>query len=285
MHLFRLLLNVFFYGHLQIALAAALLGYLTVERLKIDGQSPFPGELYVFLFMATLGVYTLHRLLSFRRAGGRPRARRYAVVRWDYAISAKIGACATAFGVIFGGRQLARLWPALVVAVPITYLYLTPLRPGWRRLRDVPYLKVVWVGIAWTLVTHVIPVLWVDQAFAWSVFLGEGLVRFAFTTCVALLFDLRDVELDRGQGVKTVANDLPEWHRHLTALLPLFCVGVTLVAPGRSFGVTLPLALSYLVLYPIIQRSYRTTEEDWYAVGVNGVLMVPPVVVLIWGGS
>ena len=285
----RRLFDWIFYGHVWIAAAATALSWLSVRL--VFGSETYTAELplYAMIFAATLSVYTLHRLLSFRRAKGVPTAVRYRLVRRQPRISLFVGLAAGLAAAFIGFRWLPLMLTSLLWAVPITVFYLTPPLPGWRRLRDLPYLKVVWVGLAWSIITVEVPLgivgtlpeveypdLGVFHCFGppWnysSISTTIWLTRFLFTTTVALLFDLRDVDLDERQGVRTLANDRPRLHRCLVAICLLGCA----LLSGNF--------IAYALMVPVAYLSYRRTDEDWYAVAVNGLLFVPPFV--YWAGA
>lgn len=258
-----------------------------------------------FIFFSTLGTYTLHRYLSFQRAGERPSTVRYGIVAQHPQASILVGGASILIAGYFGFSFIQSIWPALLVAVPVTIFYLTPPLPGWRRLRDLPYLKNLWVALAWTIMTVVVPVMVIEsQAGLYRQDSAElsGLIspfacgyvspinyinlylelaiRILFTGCVALLFDLRDLTLDRSQGVRTIAGKLPKLHRLLvygglgiSAFLSLSIFSKTCLFPGLETV----LAGSYLLMMPVAYYTYKRADENWYAVVVNGLLLVPPL--------
>jgi hypothetical protein len=213
----------------------------------------------------------------------------------------------------FGLSFISTIWPALLLALPLTIFYLTPPLKGWRRLRDLPYLKNIWVALAWTIMTVVLPVMVINAHIAAELeddlsglinlyscipptmsvqnFYAECLIRLLFTGAVAMLFDIRDVVLDRSQRVRTVANERPKLHRILVFGALVLCA---LIAQGHANGCVFPSnlgisqALAYLVLLPIAYLTYQKQDENWYAVVVNGLLLVPPFaywLMTIWGGG
>lgn len=304
------LFNWVFYGHVWIALGATALSWLTL-RLVYEDQ-PYTSEwpVLTFIFFATLGVYTLHRYLSFQRAGVRPTSLRYEIVSKHPKASLIIGIASMIIAGGIGLTFIDAIWRSLLWALPLTIFYLTPPLPGWRRLRDLPYLKNIWVAWAWTIMTVTIPV-WVishgiEQHFVenpsdigfcfgdpWTPYLHryETLIRFAFTLTVALLFDIRDVVLDRSQNVKTIANKHPTVHRVLVAFSLFFSAWFTLKYRPYHFESDLAaigIAITYLFMLPIAYLTYRKHDENWYAVVVNGLLLLPPFaywLLMILGGD
>ncbi|NJB84613.1 4-hydroxybenzoate polyprenyltransferase [Lewinella marina] len=266
------LLNWLFYGHLWIALAATGLSWQSTF-LSSGDAGLYP--VHAFVFFATLGVYTLHRLLSYHRADGQPDGRRYRVVSLHPGTSLMVGAAGimAAVGLAFT-LPLRAFWPVLL-ALPFTFFYLIPLFPGGPRLRDLPYLKVVWVALAWTCMTDLTPALAISAA------PPEPVLRFCFTLAVALLFDLRDVDLDRRQGVRTLAGTRPALNRSVALGLLLVCAAVSFVRypPATGFG----LALAYALAITIGWKTTPLRGEDYYATAVNGMLLLPPLGLLLLG--
>jgi hypothetical protein len=308
----RRLFNWFFYGHIWIALAATGLSWLSLRIVYGEQSCVAESPILTFIFFATLGVYTLHRYLSFQRAEKPPSTSRYNIVARHPQMSLWIGGLSVAIAGYFSLDYITIIWPALLLALPLTIFYLTPPLSGWRRLRDLPYLKNLWVALAWTIMTVVVPVIVLESRASifrhnqsndlsglislyscgyvapldYSNLYLELAIRFLFTGCVALLFDLRDVALDRSQEVRTIAGQLPTLHRTLVygglftcAVLSLFLFGRSCIVPNFPSA----LAGAYLLMIPVAYFTYSKTDEAWYAVVVNGLLLLPPFLYFLWG--
>lgn len=292
----RRLFNWVFYGHVWIALAATGLAWTTLRLVYGPQQYASEWPVLTFIFFATLGVYTLHRYLSFRRAGVRPASRRYEIVRNHPHVSLAVGAGSTLLAGIIGLGFIGAIWHSLLWALPLTVFYLTPPLPGWRRLRDLPYVKVIWVAWAWSIMTVEIPVeamidpinsadhggllFLVGPGSPQAPFTYEIICRLLFTLSVALLFDFRDVILDRSQNVKTVANSHPR--AAIGLVLAAMAGGLTIVWTQRGYEqpYTIALTLAYLSVVAVAFLTNERRSENWYAVVVNGLLLVPPL--LVW---
>lgn len=262
------LLHWLFYGHLWIALAALALSWQSTYLANGDASL---GKTHFFVFFATLGVYTLHRLLSYRRAGSEPGGRRYRLVGKHPTSSALIGSLSIGVAVgLTATFPLRVFWP-VIYALPFTFFYLIPLYPGGPRLRDLPYLKVVWVAVAWMLMTDVFPV---------SVIREETGIRFALTLSIALLFDTRDVVLDRRQGVRTLASTHASLNRKLALGLLVACGVISVWLYGWAPGAIL--LSSYLAAAAVGAATRAERGENFYAVYVNGALFFPPLALLLY---
>jgi len=264
-------LHWLFYGHIWIALAALALSwqstYLMTGRVALSAH-------HAFVFFATLAVYTLHRLLSYRRAGGEPTGRRYHLVAGYLRTSILVGVVSLGAALLLATSFSPGVFVPVLFALPFTFFYLIPLYPGGPRLRDLPYLKVIWVALAWTLMTDAF-LVGADWLY-WP----ETPVRFLFTLSVALLFDTRDVELDRRQGVRTLAADYPRLNSFLAIGALLGCTLVSfLIYPG---GMGIALGGGYLAAAAIGGLTRVGRGEDFYASWVNGALLLPPLGLLLY---
>jgi len=307
----RRLLKWLFYGHVWIALAATSLSWLSLRLAYGHQDCIAEWPVLMFSFFSTLGVYTFHRYLSFQRAGERPTTRRYEIVARHPNVSLLVGGTSLLIAGVMCISFLKTIWPALLLALPVTVFYLTPPAKGWPRLRDLPYMKNIFVALAWTIMTAVVPV-WVVEAQAdyfrveytndlmglislfscgidplsYPNFYLDLLTRFLFTACIALLFDLRDVPLDRSQGVRTVAGEKPGLHRQLVDIGLLCCGALSLFTTHNGCiypGPETSLCVAYVLALAAAHFTYPKTDEDWFAVAVNGLLLLPPVLYFIAG--
>ncbi|MTB52272.1 hypothetical protein [Lewinella sp. W8] len=296
-----------FYGHLWIALGAASLGWVSQGMFS---TTSLPWWLVpLFLFLATLGVYTMHRLLSYRRAERANRFRRYGIVHRHPKVSAAIGWLSLLGAGLCCCWFPPVSWLTLILAVPFTFFYLIPIWPGGKRLRDYSYLKVVWVAMSWTLMTAIFPMVAqsLDQYSImelWITFRGqptsisssfyvyqEIAVRFFFTLSVAILFDFRDVKLDASQSVHTLANQHSALAKGIIYALMVLCVfgqldTLTVTSPENPEAEGIIFAarsLPYLLTLPVAWLTSPQRSEDWYAVWVNGLLLLPGLMFLLGG--
>jgi hypothetical protein len=300
----RRLFNWIFYGHVWIALAATGLSWLSV-RLTFGNQDwATEWPVLLFVFCATLAVYTMHRYLSWRRAGVRPSTRRYEIVARHPIVSLVIGGVSLAVAGGIGLLFIDAIWSSLLWTLPITFFYLTPPIKNWRRLRDLPYVKVLWVGIAWSIVTVEIPVQMMSDLIDASYHRGlnfmvspgspqhpfgtENLVRLLFTISIALLFDFRDVVLDRSQSVKTMAGEHPVFTRWLVTAILVGCAAIVFYSQEYEGSTRWGLIGAYLAGIGIAWFTGQKRSENWYAVVVNGLLFIPPITYLLaalWGAD
>lgn len=242
----------------------------------------------------------MHRYLSFQRAGIRPTTERYNIVARHPGLSLFIGISSLLISGIIGLPFIEHMWRSLLWAIPLTFFYLTPPVKGWRRLRDLPYVKVLFVALAWMVMTHELSVRVVGQLInEESAKINQGLisiispgglqqpysyeiiVRFLFTLSIAILFDFRDTVLDRSQQVKTIAGNHPRSARTLVAASAL--INIYIISQMRGYPILFAALAGAIYAATIIVASltHEKRSEAWFAVIVNGLLWGPVVAGII----
>jgi 4-hydroxybenzoate polyprenyltransferase len=166
------------------------------------------------LFFATLAVYTYHRVGLGKL---RPAAALFEGVRRNWIISnlkmLRIQMVLAAivslvlFSIVCSDNQLIFIVPAAIVSL----LYIMPIFPHkghWIRLREIPYIKIFLIAGIWFMLS-ILPIL-IDfkQIITNKQFQLLLLQRLLFLFAIIIPFDLRDIEFDRKQGIRTLATAL-----------------------------------------------------------------------------
>jgi len=81
-----------------------------------------------------------------------------------------------------------------------------PTKKGWKRLRDIYWLKTVWIAFVFSWLTTFLPVVYEESISAMLtpkvLFIFCRALLFIFAICIP--FDIRDMNFDRKRGVKTL---------------------------------------------------------------------------------
>lgn len=275
------IIDFLLYSNLWIACAAVAMAAQT--QLLLTGKVQ-PTPLLGFIFFATLLLYALHRIVGLKKSKPFQSQGRYKVIaRFKghisiYAAVSAGGALLCFFHLPFS-LQLATFLPAL-----ISLGYVLPFRG--RRLRDLHYIKIFLIVIAWSWITVLLPAR--ELGMGWNIpMYAMALERAFFVFAITLPFDIRDLEIDRFNGVKTIPA---RWGILATKLLSIACLAAMLAlawlnfhidvySPGR-FGA---LSLSALTAFGLITASGRI-KHDYYYTGVMDGTMVLQFA-LVWGLS
>ena len=274
MLLFRAIVDFILYSNLWIALAALALAAQT--QLLLSGRIT-PTPLLGFIFFATLLLYAVHRIVGLEKAQLFLKTGRFFVVLrfrrqiMAFAAAAGIGAAAFFFQLSFR-LQLAAIAPSLTALG-----YVLPFLSGRRRLRDLNYIKNFLVAFAWSWVTVLLPAL--EMGMGWSLpMIVMLLERAFFIFAISLPFDIRDLEVDAYNQVKTLPAQLG---RRRTKALALACLlamaalaGVNYHIDVYSSGTFSALLLSGLAAFALICFADKVKHDYYFSGLIDGVMVL-----------
>lgn len=273
------LLDFVLYSNLWIAVGATAMAAQT--QYLLWGQAE-PTPLLGFVFFATLFLYALHRIFGLRRAGPFLATDRYAFIArfqgyWQFYTLA-LGLCA---GLFF--LQLPfPLMGAVLLPCLLALAYVLPVWKG-RRLRDWPYVKIFLLALAWSWITVFLPALELGLSFSIPMY-AILMERALFVFALALPFDIRDLDIDAHQQVKTLPAvlGLPAAQRLSAACL----LGMSLLAALNHYWDVYTLGqLSALVasaaLAALLALLATPARSDYYFAGlVDGMLILQCLLVV-----
>jgi 4-hydroxybenzoate polyprenyltransferase len=167
----------------------------------------------------------------------------------------------------------------------ISFLYSFPFLPlgKKRRIKDYGLLKIVTLSLLWTLVTVWFPVntLPVNELLFMFVF-GK---RFIFMFILCLLFDVRDIEIDRKEKINTLPVMLGRKKSYnLSYGLLVVFLAITLLQyfylPQLSFFIAM--VLSALITFIMIERTKKTNTDFIYLAGIDGMMLLQALLVYLF---
>lgn len=282
------LLNWLLYSNVFIALCALA---MTAQTLFLLDKEPTTSPaLLGLVFFSTWFIYTLHRLVSWRKLNARLDIPRFQIIGHYqshlkfYAGFSIIGAMACFF-YLKCATQLALLLPAL-----LSLGYVLPFLGQKRlRLRDLHFVKIFLIAGVWSYVTVILPVLETGGHLEGTSFhlIGVFLERSLFIFIITLPFDLRDWKLDAHHAVKTIPTVLGPQN---TIRLGLGLIVLWMLLPTLLYPWPLPLGFyttaiwtGYLLLRTLksTQGTVQVVEQDYYYTGlIDGTMLVQ--VSLVW---
>jgi 4-hydroxybenzoate polyprenyltransferase len=180
------------------------------------------------VFLMTFGVYNLNKLTDLGEdAINTPERVRFLAGRRTQMLYISLGAYAISAIIAF--HNLPTTLPVVFIPLAANALYSSKLLPGIPRLKDIPVMKNVIVALSWALVCTLMPALQMNEPIRAAVLVVYFMVARVFVNTV--VFDIRDVDGDRANGVRTIPVILGQ--RKTTAILlamnstmlPWFIVG------------------------------------------------------------
>lgn len=198
------LTRTFIFGNLFVALCAYL---LSLEELYFEGKLSIVNPISLFIFFSTLLIYNYRKSLfsdielipAHTQRAQWLRANRFLL--GIITLSALFGIVISAFNL--NAKTLIFLVPLFLISV----FYATPFsteKKSTKRLRHLPFLKLFLVAGVWTVVSVVLPQLEIDASQLFSAqLIFSCFTRFVFIFSITLPFDIRDVEVDKKNNIKT----------------------------------------------------------------------------------
>ena len=277
--MFRKIVDFIVFSSFYVAVCSVLMIWQT-SRLLL-GISP-PGHLLAFVFFATICSYNFHWYLTPRTATPTRR------VQWTHhhktlhVVLYAIGA----IGAIVYYFYLTRFTVALAFAALLTFLYSAPKLPQriFRFLRSIAIGKTLFLTFVWVYVTAVLPVIVAGAAWN-SSFYWYILSRFALIYACCLIFDYRDRDDDRSEGIVSMVTVLKErnidW-LFVIAMVLFFFSSILLSSyqyPALYIILLLIPGVILAALYPETKRNY---SDYLYYIVLDGIVMLSGLLMLIF---
>ncbi len=252
-----------------VAFCAVALAFQTILLLQLSA-GPF---LYGFIFFATLCSYNFYWLLSkyaFRQD--------FSVVVFFRKEKVEVFLLVLAgTGLIICFLQLQLPLYVIITAMLLTALYAVPLLP-FRFLhftRKAGVLKTTLLAFTWTYVTALIPM---QKAFLLlndvEIFILTR--RFLFMLMLCIIFDNRDISVDKIRGLRSLATDLgPKTMRALiySIFVILFATNFLFRYYGISVGQSIALQISTIALLATYYYSTKKQGYIFYYFWVDGMML------------
>ncbi|MDQ6761933.1 MAG: UbiA family prenyltransferase [Bacteroidota bacterium] len=236
---------------------------------------------YFFVFGATMVQYNLHYLV---KTSAVKNSRRLAWSLQNKAVH-KILFAAGCFLIIISlfSFRLQHFFILLVLGA-IALLYSFPALPfaKGKRIKDFGFLKILTLALLWTLVTVWFPVS--DMAVNSISFLFVFGKRFTFMFVLCLLFDMRDIEIDRHENIKTLAVILGKKKSYFTAyagLLLFLLICLFQYFYWGDTGLFIAMCISAAATLLTVEFTKKTNSDFVYLAGIDGMMLLQALLVYL----
>lgn len=195
-------------SNLYIALSASVLTAAT--QVLLHQQTGFHPYLFI-IFFATFFDYNLHRLYTLHFAKTALQGERHAwLLRNKRLFYVLMVLASIGFIISISQAKLSVLYILLPFAA-ITVFYSIPFlrwkNKNWR-LRDLPFVKLFLIAGNWTMITILLPLIQYGKTVDDAEVLWVIAERFFFVLALCIPFDIRDIDIDRKAGLRTIPNVL-----------------------------------------------------------------------------
>jgi 4-hydroxybenzoate polyprenyltransferase len=270
--------DFFLFSSLYIALCAVLMVYQSASLFFNHAVS---SSFYFFVFFSTICSYNFHWYLSAQT----PQVS----IRHNWTLENKplhlvlylLGLA----GAVYYGYQLREHWPWLGIGVLVTFLYSAPKIPQkiFIGLRKIAVGKTIFLAFVWTYVTTLLPQLISDKSASASFYLFAA-GRFFFIYSICILFDCRDREDDKANGIKSMIT----WFNEkgiaiLFAISILLFIISTFLLLYYHFSVfqVVILLIPGIAVAGIYRLAKRNFSDYLYYFVLDGLMMLSAVLMLV----
>lgn len=267
----RKLVDFYLYSSIHIALGATLSVLLCYAIFTHIPTSDYP----LFVFSSTLCLYCGHRIIGIKKAALFENEGRFAIIKnfkthlIIYSILGAIGS------VYFYFNLSSKLQISILVPAFISLIYILPIFSGKRRLRDFNLVKIFLISLVWSFVIGVIPYIEVKGRLdVWGILFA--LEKFLFIFAITIPFDVRDLEFDKANEVKTIPAviGIKKAYKISYLVMALIFVIIIILYSQKiySTAIALALAISYQVTGFALQLSKGKKDDYYYSGLLDGTI-------------
>lgn len=245
-----------------------------------------PVGYYIFVGCGTFVIYNLHRLFSLFRInklGNDLEERFYKIRHYKsfYIVSSSLCALLCLYYFIEFSWTVKFLVCAPTL---IALLYILPIFPGKKRLRDYNFLKIFLIAFSWSWLCCVVPLHFSSASS--GLIIGLGIEKFLFISAIALPFDFRDLHLDEQQSVETLVSSIGYKNAMILGILCLIiAIGLMGVLTYGFHLVRIPvfygMAIAYIIIAFILSQAFKEHNDYYYTFLVDGSMIITLICVLV----
>jgi 4-hydroxybenzoate polyprenyltransferase len=238
---------------------------------------------YCFVFGATLVQYNLHYLVKTTAVSNSLRLVWSSKNKMIHKVLLAAGVALILFSFLS-----FRLHHFIILTIlgAIASLYSFPVIPFGkkRRIKDYGFLKIITLALLWTLVTVWFPVN--SLLFENDIFVFVFLKRFVFMFVLCLLFDIRDIEIDRTENIRTLPVILGKRKSYLVVYCLLILFVILSLLQVFYFGderILIAMLLSAAATFFVVELTKKTNSDFVYLAGVDGMMLLQAMLVYLLG--
>lgn len=236
---------------------------------------------YCFVFGATLVQYNLHYLVKTTAVENSQRLAWSSKNKIIHRVLLFTGVALILFSFLS-----FRLHHFIILAIlaTVAFLYSFPVLPFFKkkRIKDYGFLKIITLALLWTLVTVWFPVN--NFLFEKNIFVFVFFKRFVFMFMLCLLFDIRDIEIDRQENITTLAVFLGKKKSYLLVYNFLIFFVILSFFQFLYFadkGVLIAMLLSAAATFFTVELTKKINSDLVYLFGIDGMMLLQAILVYL----
>lgn len=245
-------------------------------------NTPGPGNsFYLFVFFSTTCSYNFHWFLTSHSVKPSQRIEWAQKHKYIHLVLFLVGLLGS--GIFF--FALIQHWHWLLLGAFITFLYTAPKIPHtlFKTLKKVAIGKTIFLSMVWTYVTTALPLLVTSTPFTtdtWLFIIG----RFFMIYAICILFDYRDREDDKQDGIRSLITYLDEKGIDKLFFISLIVYGIATVLMliyGHSLLVIFILLIPGLITALLYNYAKKNNSDIFYYFVLDGLMMLSSLIMLL----
>lgn len=255
---------------------------MIVQTSRLLMDSAPSGRLTGFVFFSTICSYNFHWYLTPKSVNPSRRlvwTHYHRALHFILYLAGGIGAAIYFF-------SLLPHWKALCFGAFVTFLYSAPKlqQPIFRSLRRIAVGKTLFLAFVWMYVTTILPILVAGVQWHGSYVLF-AVSRFCLIYALCILFDYRDREDDKRDGIRSLVTYLNEKGIDTLFVISLVLFGVSTISLAfyhfPAFYILL-LLIPGIILATLYRRAKRDFSDFLYNFVLDGLMMFSGLLMLIF---
>jgi 4-hydroxybenzoate polyprenyltransferase len=273
----RTLFNYILFTSIYISLCALLMIWQTNQLLELHYQE---NTFYLFVFFSTICSYNFHWYLTPGAYSSSERIRWGKKHRTLMLLLCGIGMT----GSLYFFWQLRDHWLVLSGSAVLTFLYSAPKVPykTFTWLSKVAIGKTLFLTFVWTYVSTLLPALVADHPVTTPVILLT-LHRFFLIYAICILFDYRDRESDKKEGIRSLITylDTKDINKIYYFSLLLAAVSAGLMGPFSTLAAIITLLIPVVATALITNKAQHASSDYLFYFVLDGFMALSALLYLI----
>jgi 4-hydroxybenzoate polyprenyltransferase len=269
-------------SNIFISLAAV---FLTVETQIQLGMQPQWHPYLFIIFFATLFEYNIHRFITVLTNKKALDSDKHKWVKEHlYSFYFLVFISAAGFICVAFMAKKEVLYTLAPIAV-LTLFYSTPVFKSKKnifRFREIPYMKIFMISFVWSASTILLPIIQANGSYNNLHVLLMLLERFFFIFAITIPFDIRDIEADKQEGLKTIPllfNERVSYSISYMALTLFFLISCF---NYHNTWILVAIGISAVTTF-IFLRSVKIRAMPYYHYGIlDGTMLLQGILILVF---
>ncbi len=265
----------------SIFIALCALGLCYQTALLLHTKNDF--NLYGFVFFSTICSYNFYWLLSKFYFTDKSAIPSFITKQFSFIVLF----ITSLFATFYFLYRVSYLLPYVLLGMVFTLLYSLPLWPFnfAKKLQRIGFFKTVLLAFTWAYITTILPsVIFLQTSFIPVLVLL--IARFCFMLLLCIIFDKRDITVDKSHGLHSLATDTPAKILN-TIILVVFILYFSMGLLLRYHFNDKPQMFAFLITGGFVWWVYTLSHKKrgylFYYFLVDGLMLVSAIITVIAG--